>query len=328
MEQKAIADIINEAIGDDNDRLPKGFSLLDAVNGKSEGMRFADGAEDGIWLYHTVHQEPDIETKYAIADALSAASVKDFKQADSLFEKLGKDHRAIALSSAVHDILLQNKDTLDNSAIYDYAVHMMLQSPDVESVKFGLIMIELFDYSDNENLKHLIRLLGLADEFTLFVVYNMKGSWEDDNEEVFELAKRVRGWGRVHAVEHLDPDTDEIREWLLTEGVHNDVIPAYSALLCWEGAQVAKRLQGPLNRREFEGVRDIIAGLLDEGPCEGISAAEDIDAGVREFLTKARSFRLGPDDYDVINSLKDYYQGKGRPGEFIVRLADELIKEM
>ncbi|MDE7323464.1 MAG: hypothetical protein K2N73_12255 [Lachnospiraceae bacterium] len=41
-------------------------------------------------------------------------------------------------------------------------------------------------------------------------------------------------WGRVHLVRMIETDVDEIEEWLVRNGVHNDVVPAYSGLDCFE----------------------------------------------------------------------------------------------
>ena len=50
---------------------------------------------------------------------------------------------------------------------------------------------------------------------------------------IFEIAKNVYGWGRVHACWFLEPETREIKQWFLTEGVDNGVMPPYTALMAW-----------------------------------------------------------------------------------------------
>ena len=49
-------------------------------------------------------------------------------------------------------------------------------------------------------------------------------TWKDGNNEIWNLAKRVHGWGRIHAIEQLEPETNDIRRWLLTDGVRNEVM--------------------------------------------------------------------------------------------------------
>ena len=305
--------------------LSKDFELVPKEEGQ---IAFAPGAADGIAYIHTRLQEPSGEQLTLMADAVWASSVSEYDRAEELFEQLGKAIAFPCILGTLQKFILDNKDTIDNGAIFNTAVRLSAYSGKTDCVKFGLAMMDLFNTDLDEDVKHLVRTLALSDEFTIYCLYIMKDSWEDGNEEICRTAQKVRGWGRIFAVDLLEPDTEEIREWLLTEGVRNDVLWAYSAIPCWEGSQAAKRLEGRLTQREFEGIRDIICALLDEGPCEGISAVENIDSAVRTFLARARSYRLGPDDYSVINDLKAYYSNKGRPGEFIVRLCEELIKEM
>ena len=64
-------------------------------------------------------------------------------------------------------------------------------------------------------------------------MYNLK-YWDNSNELIFELAKKLHGWGRIHAVKMLKPeDNDEMKEWLWLEGWKNNVMPEYSAYECY-----------------------------------------------------------------------------------------------
>ena len=38
---------------------------------------------------------------------------------------------------------------------------------------------------------------------------------------------------KIKLLHQLMAEAEEIRKWILMEGVHNDVMPAYSALTCW-----------------------------------------------------------------------------------------------
>ena len=43
---------------------------------------------------------------------------------------------------------------------------------------------------------------------------------------------------------YVEPDTEEIRRWLLLEGTENDVMAAYSALTVWEKCGAEELLKG------------------------------------------------------------------------------------
>jgi len=72
----------------------------------------------------------------------------------------------------------------------------------------------------------LINLLNIKQ--IMIFLKNLKNS----NEEIFEIAKKVKGWGRIYSVKYLKVTNDEIKEWILEEGCHNEIDPAYTALTC------------------------------------------------------------------------------------------------
>ena len=72
--------------------------------------------------------------------------------------------------------------------------------------------------------------------------------------EILELAKKVRGWGRIHCVDFIEPENDEIKEWLLLNGVDNDVVPAYSALRVFEKAESGYELSDE-DKKILDGLR-------------------------------------------------------------------------
>ena len=47
-----------------------------------------------------------------------------------------------------------------------------------------------------------------------------------------------------------------------------------------------------------------MAALLDEEPCRGISLVEEPETSIRKFLNQAKSFQLGPEDYEVIKTIE------------------------
>ena len=97
------------------------------------------------------------------------------------------------------------------------------------------------------------------------------------------------GWGRIHAVEHLKPDTEEIRHWLLTEGTINSVTNSYSALTCWYKSQAESILFGQPTPEEYKGITILIEGLLNEGPVQGISALKNAEQVLQRFLEPSQN---------------------------------------
>ena len=287
-----------------NGELPRGFSLPS----EETGIRFADGAMDGIAIYHMGRQAPDTAAMQQMILALREASACRLKEADAAFTELGKRYRAISLAEALPAQILEHQEVYSADNLFETALYLVRYSKDREAVKFGLSMLGVF-VMDVEAQKDVVRTLGLSDEFTLFAVWNMM-NWEDPAEEIFRLCKKVHGWGRIHALERLDPVTEEIRAWILKEGVKNDVLPAYSAYTAWEKAGVRERLYGPLEREDYAAIGRIFQALLDEGPVRGISLIEDAEECIHQYIRRSDEFLLGDEEAEVIEELQEWLEGE------------------
>ena len=125
----------------------------------------------------------------------------------------------------------------------------------------------------------------------------------------------------MHACGFLEPETWEIRQWFLTEGVDNGVIPPYTAWEAWNKSDAASLLDCRLTQEGFTCISRILAALLDEGPCRGISLLEEPEIAIRKFLTQAKSFKLSSDDYEVIKTI----EARWNRDEKIAGLCEDLL---
>ena len=316
---KSLYDLISESVVDGE--LPGSFSLPSkGVN----GLMFADGAMDGIGIFHTAGQNADENIKNKMGEALRAAASGDNKKAEALFTELGKAARARSAIDDFQKYILEHKQELDPTNVYKYAVYAVTRSFDIECVKYGMSILELFNTDTNEELKNVVRTLGLSEEFAQFAMFIML-TWQDGNNELFRMAQKVHGWGRIEAIEKLKPETEEIKRWLLLDGVHNNIIPAYSAYECWSKSGAEEVLKAGPTREEFAGIRDIIEGLLDEGPCEGISLLDNAEDMLVRFLEQAKELSDSIQDYYVIRSIKITYEDDENADPRIIALCNELL---
>jgi hypothetical protein len=269
----SLYNIIKAAVVDD--KLPRDFSL--PTHGDPE-LPFAEGAMDGIYMFHMDHTPMTEDDRAQMVKAVDCMNRADYKASDEALKKLGSMASAIATPDEFQDYIYKHAKNPNNPIdpanpnevrltlknICDTARWLIAESENVESVKFGLIVCEIFKSHPND-IKDVIRTLGLSDEFTIFSVWNLR-NWENGNDEIFDLIQKVRGWGRVHALNYLEPRTPEIRHWILMNGTDNDVMPAYTSITAWEKAGVNYFLEGTLTPEEFNAVSFILEALLDEGP--------------------------------------------------------------
>ena len=313
--------LISEAVVDGH--LPDGFSLPHEP--RSSGLSWADGALDGVGIFHWGHGSITDEQKELMTNAVTEAANGNTSKADELFFKLGQLTRALSAIDELQQYVIDNRDHIPAQTLFEYALHLSTETADTESVKFGLSLLELFNTAGSKPVRKIVQTLGLSDEFTLFASFVI-GQWPDANEELFSLAQRVHGWGRIHLIERIEPETPEIRTWLLRDGVHNDVMAAYSALECWNKSDAREVLKGEMSREDFSGVRDIIEGLLDEGPVSGISEIKDGPAIILTFLRQAQTRSLDINDYETIRIIRIHYEDEDENNPEIINLCNAIIQ--
>ena len=298
-------------------KLPEHFSLP-VPEDRDQEIPFADGAMDGIYIYHMEHTDMTEEDKAQMAVAVSCLNRADYEGSDKELKKLGRMASAIGSIDEMQQYIRSHahnpndKPDPDNPGeirlslknICDIARRLIAESENKESVKFGLLICEIFR-SHPDQIKEVITTLGLSDEFTIFTVWNML-NWENGNSLIFDLIKKVRGWGRIHALEQLQPETPEIRRWIFMEGVDNDVMPAYSALTAWEKSDALDIIKSDLTTEEFHAAGFLMDALLDEGPVAGISALEEPEEALSAYMDQAEKQELNINDYDTILRIRNW----------------------
>ena len=293
-----------------DEKLPENFSLPD--EGDSV-IRWAPGAMDGVAIYHMSAPSFSVADQQAIFSAVQTASQGAYNEAYQAFLALGKKHSAYHMIDELQHCIIDHAKSLDLGALYRFAEKCLMDAPDMDCVKFGMEILEIYT-NPRPELKKIVTTLGLYDEFTIFTLFHMQ-RWPDANAEIFRLAQAVHGWGRVHAVERLRPQTQEIRDWLLHEGAHNMVMPEYSALTCFEKSNAALRLKGTLSGAEFASVGFLFAHLFEEGPVAGISALPNAREAILDYLKQASARSLSSADHDVISMMRNFAGGDGREDE-------------
>lgn len=285
--------------------LPSYFSLPKDKDDKL--ARFADGALDGITIYHMGITPLSEEEKDKLGKLITLASSGEFKEAEEGFTEFTKPHRTITIIDDIQRFIVDGNNKLNHDNLYDFSVELLMNSKNTECVKVALSILELYNVYENEALAKIVRILGLSDEFTIFSMFLMR-SWPEGEKEILELAKRVKGWGRIHCVEFITTENDETKEWLLYNGVDNYVVPAYSAWVVYNKADVEGVLKEEnLSYDKIHALLKITDALMDEGPLHGISNMEDPKAYLDSILNKVRDdLSLTEEDKKIVEAIKEW----------------------
>ena len=303
--KKSIYEIILENI-QENGKLPNGFDL------NNQKIRteytFAPGALDGIRIYHFSIPDEEIEkAKKVIKKAIDYANQEKTEKADKEFEKIfKKDIRAIDIIDEICSYIQDNSKNINPKVLFEYSFLKLIKGTDTELVKVGLIIMELLEPSLPEEVNDVIKVLGLYDEFTIFSIFCLR-HLPNGNDLIFDYAQKLDSWGKVHAVERLKADTQKIKDWILHSGMTNGVLNEYLALTCYQKAEVEKRLDQKIDKKEFDSIAKIIDTLFLEGPVAGISAIENAEEVLTKFIEHAKKENdLTVNNLEVILNVKDY----------------------
>lgn len=312
-----------QASVDDTMSLPSGFSLEPYRT--SGDAALADGAQDGIYLYHTEPVKHDASALNACLTLIRKLSnCKEGTGAREIVDDFARKYRAIEVMDVIQKILSTYKSQFNSDNISMSALMTMMDTENIESVKYALMIFEVFQMGTvMEEIKPNIYLLGLSDEFTLYALSNMD-RWKDGADWIAQTAVRVTGWGRIHAVRFINGVSRAEQDWLLSEGWKNDIMPQYSALQCLERSKIYDRMkdENGISAGEFASLQELMPWLLDEEPVAGLSAFPDRIDFLKRFLAAAKTYKGAADTKTIVDVLA--YMARETGGTQGIRISEAI----
>ena len=307
-----------------NGELPEDFKLPQK---DPNGVPWADGAMDGVFIYHTVRNEEDID---ALKNIVFQISERKFEEAQTNLDKL--DFSMISRRYSLLNWIIQEEEKINLNNLYEFATFQLTNSKNIELIKFCLSVLTLMNIETDKDTIEKVKTLALSDEFTLYcldiLVYclDILVQLEDSNEEIFEIAKKVKGWGRIYSIEYLQATNNKIKEWILEEGCHNDVLPAYTAYTCAKKINLIEILNdGKISNKKFNDISYLMNALLDESAITGMSALEDRELLIERYLEKAKTLSSTEDDYIAVMALKEYIKNNKEINDDLIKICDEIL---
>lgn len=180
----------------------------------------------------------------------------------------------------------------DVGAVHELGVWLATTGAHRGPVKVGVALIGVTGLREAARVVHT---LGAHDEFTLYAAVALRNGADAPDRELWQLAQKVEGWGRIQCVERLRDTTDpEIREWILREGFRNSVMYEYLAYIAATTGGLLDALRRPqVDRELLTAAGEIIDALINGGPAEDIDDVEDapllLDAYLDLLATRAET---------------------------------------
>lgn len=267
------------------------------------GIRWAAGAMDGVLTHHLGTGANDKSVSKMVDLVIAYSRRPTVQNKAAVYQYIIHNHIVSIIDRVIE--ALANENAISQKRLYELAYSLTTDSPDREPVKFGIAILGLFPEPANQEL---FQTLGRHDEFTLYCAVALGNSSEHQDQALWELARNVTGWGRIHVVERLaQTDNPAIKDWLLRDGFRNSVMYEYLAATCARaGGLLAALSQGHVDRELLTSAGEIIQALITGGPAEGIDDYEDARPVIEIYLAEMTSAAERIEDFLHVNSIKGY----------------------
>lgn len=281
---------------DIGDKLPD-----DSRRFKEGELRWVSGAMDGAFGHHGGGDRKSINKVTVLTKKISEKG--NLEDKIEQYRILEKDNIMDFIDPTLEEIIKLN--VYSEPHLHNWAKWLTFESPDRGAVKFGVALLGLI--RDKNDLDNLL-ILGRHEEFTLFVAVAITNTFEDSEEYLWELAKHVDGWGRIHLVERLSKtESPEIKKWMIYEGYKNSIMYEYLAYICATTGGLKEKLsQHAIDKTLLQSTGEIIEALINGGPAEDISVYQDTAIVIRLYLeqTIGKDFTL--DRFLTYHTIKTY----------------------
>ncbi len=271
---------------------PSILSVLESWQGPGEpalpdeqpgGVRWASGAQDGVLSHHSAALD---EGKEAQLVYHAVELVRDAASSETARAELYRFCMNEPVLALVDPLLDELRRKGLQSEVRPVATFLVQKSMHRGPLKLGISLLSLGGRLEDIGL---LKKLARHDEFTLYAaVAGATLAGPDPTNLWWDMARHVRGWGKIHLVERLvdyAPGKPDLRRWLLEEGCDNSVMPEYLAHACATGGQLHRALdQRDPGRAILDGACMILGALLEGGPAQDIDDYEQGERAVSLLL--------------------------------------------
>jgi hypothetical protein len=335
-----IASHIDPATG----RLSDGLLLPDEpVARRYSRIRWVPGALEGLGTRHMQWDGSEKASRAArLLETIAAsnAPTPDSTTAEAtLYELLRADDVVTFYSDALDLASARTRDV--EPRLHALAQRLAMTSRDRGPVKFGIAMLGSMG---DEHDVDVLRTLALHDEFGLYAAEALAEIAPDRQAALFDMARKLSGWGRIEAVAKMVATSDPtLRRWLLTDGFRNSINPQYLAFQCVSIANLAGALEEAQQARAPDvallvGALDLLQALIKPGPGLGFDDYADAPQAAAAFLRLIEKRRDSVSFLLAAHALRDYARARSANSETAAhwtpaqlkdatRLADEVIAD-
>ena len=219
------------------------------------------------------------------------------------YEKI-KDEKVI---SYYYEFLEQFSEIeKEESRVKEEAIWLLEHAAHREVLKFALIVLGT---GNCEEVKERLKIIALHEEFTGVALFALTNGTTNSNETVWHVAKNVTGWGKLEALNFLDASNEDIRQWILLEGLKDTVPGNASALMCANKGKLDIELhESAVSEKVFDGAGAIILALLYEGSYQMMDDYEYAGQVLMRYTYHAKAHCRTLKQFYILTQIHEYLQ--------------------
>lgn len=201
------------------------------------------------------------------------------------------------------------ESALDPSLIQQEAIWLLENACHREILKFALLVL---GFTDCDSYKEKLIKIAMHEEFTAYCLFAIKNGTSNANTSIWQIAKSVHGWGKLVAIDLLDANTPEIKQWILTKGFDtkgpvNGIFEEELALQCAiKGKLDIALFEDEISREIYEGAKNIIGRLIDGNSIGRIDEYPYTGAILSRFIYHSEKHCVSLDDFYILLQINDY----------------------
>ena len=249
-------------------------------------LRWMAGAADGVGVNLLGAGDEDSHIEAVVTQVLAVTSARRPRRAaHALYQTLVAGPPVIGWAESFSQAIIEARAPA--KAMRELSRWLLKTSAEREPLKFGLVLCGLTGAGTDDDVLDL----GGHEEFTVFAATAVMRSADDPDLALFELARRVHGWGRIHLVERLvESPHDEIKEWLLRGGYRNTVMDEYVAYLVAQACGLKQALdEHDVDEELLDSAGGLVVALLRGGPAQDIDDYHDGVPVITSYIEHVRS---------------------------------------